>query len=59
MTAEIQQEILERQSKTKTHPDVHGQEGAQPGTVAGAPTEEELRSTPDDLNASVISDTAA
>jgi hypothetical protein len=29
--------------------DVHGQEGAQPGTAAGAPTDEELRSAPEEI----------
>jgi hypothetical protein len=49
MTEEIQHEIDERQRKARAQTDIHGQEGAMPGTAAGAPTDEELRSTPDDL----------
>ena len=49
MTEEIQQEIYERQRKAMAQTDIHGQEGAMPGTTVGAPTDEELRSTSDDL----------
>jgi hypothetical protein len=49
MTAEIQQEINRRQRADGIEREVHGQEGAMPGTVDGAPTEQELRSSPDEL----------
>jgi hypothetical protein len=48
MTEEMQLEINVRQRKAKIQTDIHGQEGAMPGTAAGAPTDEELRNTPDD-----------
>jgi hypothetical protein len=49
MTEEIQREIDDRQRTAMAQTDIHGQEGAMPGTAAGAPTDEELRITSDDL----------
>lgn len=49
MTQEIAEEIEHRQKKSKAYiAEVHGQEGAQPDTAPGAPTEDELRATPED-----------
>jgi hypothetical protein len=47
MTEEIRTEIDERYRSRGFAPEVHGQEGAEPGTVEGAPSEEELRSSAD------------
>lgn len=49
MTDAIRDELQTRRGRTKVAMDVHGQEGAQPGTAAGAPTDEELRSAPEEI----------
>ena len=49
MTQDIADEIQLRQKKSKVSiAEVHGQEGAHPDIVPGAPTEDELRATPED-----------
>lgn len=49
MTDQIAEEIAYRQKKSKAFAaEIHGQEGAQPDTTPGAPTEAELRATVDE-----------